>query len=500
VLTLLACALGVALVAPTVMALLALSSESGRELIFGNVGFLVFNLSGLLNVSNPAHRSVVLHFEGYRLLNVPVTYIGWFILPLLPFVAWSRAFFREKLVVCWAVFAAVLLLLTQGPDRMGPLRDPSRWLVMAQMAIIVLAAMAYSRLGWRSEPRSGHLAAALAIAAAGLFLGLASDPAAWRPAVLTGLIVVSAVTLIYFLLRRQPMAAFGIIAVVSIAALGYQRVTYQTYFGPASWGGLPDQVDARPADLGSVPTAYGILLDSWGTLEPERFREIGVGNLNLMFGNATIGGYDSIERAGFVAATCFSVFGYPMPRCGIGETESVIPRLLRPSDDLGVSLLDLMRVDAIFTYRREIADAIARVTGPTWKRVDGQYSQSLRRALPAALPGTVSYVSKGVTIRETRPASVRQETYEIDASGVVAPQVVWARMAWPGYRVMLDGVRLKVEHRDGFLVAVRLPDNAKGSLTLAYRPRALSTGLAISGIALLLLIGVLVLRRTWQGR
>ena len=121
------------------------------------------------------------------------------------------------------------------------------------------------------------------------------------------------------------------------------------------------------------------------------------------------------------------------------------------------------------------------------------------RELPAKLPGTVSYASPGLKIEETRPARASRETYRIDATGIAEPQLVWARMAWPGYQVLLDGKPLDMVPRNGFLVATRLPANAKGELTLVYRPKALTIGGAVSGLAVLVVLGIVVFWRRLAG-
>jgi hypothetical protein len=310
------------------------------------------------------------------------------------------------------------------------------------------------------------------------------------------------VTLAYMLVRRSVFAAaFAVIAVGCVVALAFQRITYPTYFGPASWGGMPRKIAERPAALAAVPPAYGYLIDTWGgPVEVDRFREIGMGNINMLYGRATIGGYDSIERSAFVAATCMRDVGIPAERlCDIGTPRWPVPSLAQPSPDLGVSLLDLMRVDTLHTYLPTTAQAIASLLGPSWTLVNHRHSQSVRRELPAKLPGTVSYASPGLRIDEVRPARASRETYRIDAAGVAAPHLVWARMAWPGYQVELDGKRLEMEPRDGFLVAVRLPANAKGELTLAYRPKALSIGAAVSVVAVLVLLGIVLFWRRLSG-
>ncbi len=103
-----------------------------------NTGQLTWDLTGVAAASAPLFQGVVGwwgHFAGFG-KAVPADYMGWFVLPLLPWLRWRklRDGLRERLWLL--VFGAVFLLLT-----LGPTRNP--------------ATLARAACGWW-RPGSGH--------------------------------------------------------------------------------------------------------------------------------------------------------------------------------------------------------------------------------------------------------------------------------------------------------------------------------------------------------
>ncbi|HYT93795.1 MAG TPA: YfhO family protein, partial [Gemmataceae bacterium] len=65
---------------------------------------------------------------------------------------------------------------------------------------------------------------------------------------------------------------------------------------------------------------------------------------------------------------------------------------------------------------------------------------------------------------------------------------------YPGWRVRIDGQPTHIYRTDSVLRGVVVPPG-KHVVEFVYRPRSLAHGLAITGVAALLLLGLLVWRR-----
>jgi hypothetical protein len=101
-----------------------------------NDTFLVPDVGDLVAASSPTYLPAMLNWNGALLERVPSTYLAWFVLPLLPWVDWSRLRRRTGSLLSLAVVAGTYLLATLGPSSLWLFRWPVRlveylWLAFA---------------------------------------------------------------------------------------------------------------------------------------------------------------------------------------------------------------------------------------------------------------------------------------------------------------------------------------------------------------------------------
>ncbi|NJO18037.1 MAG: hypothetical protein HC877_20605 [Thioploca sp.] len=99
-----------------------------RPSAFENVtNFLVAPLDGLISFFDPSYSAFMNNWGGgYRLQQNPQFYVGWFLLPLLLMINWSKAKIISTGVWMWGGLMLVFLLTCMGPERLGVLRFPIR--------------------------------------------------------------------------------------------------------------------------------------------------------------------------------------------------------------------------------------------------------------------------------------------------------------------------------------------------------------------------------------
>ena len=118
-----------------------------------------------------------------------------------------------------------------------------------------------------------------------------------------------------------------------------------------------------------------------------------------------------------------------------------------------------------------------------------EYRDVLQRTGPLGLPGTVSWASPGVRVLSSEQDG-DSETVRISAAE--GGELGFARLAWPGYAVSLNGVPQDLEEGPAGLIAVEVPPGTS-EVALTFTPPGLHLGLAAmaAGWILALLMGVL---------
>ena len=124
--------------APSLISFFSASTISARPYAFCNRrNLLVAPLDGLVAFFDPAYYAYFNTWDGYRLQRTPQFYAGWFLLPLMIMLDWSREKLRLRSAWVWGVLALIAMIATMGPEKLGYIRFPIRSMVYYHVCLIV---------------------------------------------------------------------------------------------------------------------------------------------------------------------------------------------------------------------------------------------------------------------------------------------------------------------------------------------------------------------------
>ncbi|MEU6586274.1 hypothetical protein [Nocardia sp. NPDC046763] len=455
----------------------------GNERILSE-DFLTVPWSESLNASLPSTVPAFTGWWGY-VQPIPMVYIAWFLIPLLAFIDWGAVRRSAREYTGPVLFAVIFLMWTAGPGRIGPLRWPARVLPMLAVGLLVLVCLWLSRHGRFGVRRRGVAAAVL------LGLLFVRSFCAAPHLVVRHLIAVAAVAVLtaafVWLIRARGPAAACALAIVAMFPIAYGQVRWQaptpmSYHFPERRSQMTaafphfDGVTLQLADRALVPPGEQSAAAAWSSLAFGNYAK----NLRLNYVNA----YTPIGYREFSRLLCMGWDGSTCP-AAFGAAFAIEPTTGRP-------YVDLMKVDRVVLQRAQYPDAGEHPAPPGWKWVD--------------CPGHERYI--WVLERENGPISTTPGPS--DARDVTATQIgrdsvsshlrvtspdggrlVFARLAWPGYRVTLDGRDIGFHTVANTFVAVDIPQGTRNAdLVVAWRPPGWKIGIATAlagflGLALL---------------
>ena len=462
---------------------LAVRSTQGG--LFENTGKLRPTAGDLLAASSPLHVPPIRAITGP--MQVPATYLAWFVLPLLPWLRWDVLRTRARDLVGAGVITAVFLALTLGPSKLWLFRWPLRVIEYAWLGVLVVLAVLLSHGLARTAVRGRLLASALVVGALG-YLSWAQDPASLRRAALGALLVgvLSAVLLAVHLVVRRGAA----VAVVAIAGVGVVLGTQVALIGENEssrvWH-VPSDVSALQEDFADREGRVMQFVDlkplqkkgqvakleaQWDTYLP--------GSMHHPAGVEAVNNYTGMGFLPFTRNFCMEYDGLTQA-CGYRN-------LWKAGGPGQPPLADLMKLDTVV-----VQPSLARGVTPAdgWSEVPGDGDATvLRREEEHAHPGSqLSWASPAVEVAGSETVDLLHERVEV--AGVEEDgRLVFAMLAWPGWTAELDGEPVRVSRSDVGLLTVDLPAGASGRLDVTYRPPGLTLGLA--GAAVSLLLGLLL--------
>lgn len=478
--TALAAGLGLLLAAPAWMPLAAAIGTSSRqpEVLFHDM--LSTPLAVLLAMGVPVWPETWLGFDGLRMhVGPPAQYVAWWVPVALINASRARLNAPEgRGVALLLAVTGVIALLAISPG-VSQLRWPFRFLPYVQIGVTIVAAWFVTRDRW-APGRT------LLLVVIGGAVALARDPDLLTLQILlTALVAVAAV----LALRAEGTARLAILmashTLVFAILTSIMPVNEQVGTWPAPMARSAYRTPALPAgDTMLVlhdPDAHRTPLapEVWTAL----FTELPHSNTPLLTGAAVVGGYSPMPMRGF-RAICMWRGGATCPEAA--------ERLAHPDPVTGASTLDLARVVRVAVERGPRADGFAAVAGPGWTRHSGVAAELFERAGGGpALPGTLSAGPAGFQV-DAATEGAASGRYAVASPG--GGRVVWARAWYPGYAATWNGAPLAVEVVNDFLVSAVIPAG-NGVLSLRYVPAGLLPGLALSALAALALIGLMVFRR-----
>lgn len=470
-----------------------LAVRSTQGALFENTGKLRPTVGDLFAASSPLHDPPIRAITGP--MQVPATFLAWFVLPLLPWLRWDVLRTRARELVGAGVITVVFMALTLGPSKLWLFRWPLRVIEYFYLGVLVVVAVLLSHGLARTSARPRLVASALVVAAMG-YLAWAQDPASLRRAVLgTAVVAVLGVLLLaaHLVLRSTAavvavaVAGVGVVLTMQVAVIG-ENASSRVWHVPSDVSELQADFSDRDgrvmqfADLKPLQKKGRIaeLERQWDTYLP--------GSMYHPAGVEAVNNYTGMGFLPFTRTFCMEYDGLTQP-CGYRNLWKVGGPGQPP-------LADLMKLDTI-VVQRSLAQGVT--PGPGWSQAgrDGD-AIVLRHDGEQPYPGSeLSWASSGIDVADAETVSDLHERVRLEGADE-AGQLVFSMLAWPGWSADLDGKELEVGRTQVGLLTVDVPAGASGTLDLTYRPPGLAVGLA--GAAAGVLLGVLLGLWGWRDR
>jgi hypothetical protein len=483
--------------------------ELVRPGVWSLVNIMTPTLGNILNVSNPAYTGGL--FMGGRPIPIASFYSAWFVLPLLPFLVpgLRAAVTRHKDL---AITLAGLSLALMLPEKLFVLRYPARFLMFFHVAVTLLALFAFERIEWTQTSRESTnvIAASVGLLLLSVGAGFVSDSPGIFAQNIPGyvLYIMLAAELVLLALNRSRYLLLAIWA----GGILFFVQTHLTHPGPImrDWGEQSSASGEIPGLLDRDFKGYDLFVADTVHMDdedPAAHRENHLGDTSIYRGVPAINGDSSVGNKAFNRAFCtgsntqiitaekLSTIHPDDFRSGADESVNLTfatpcsgtGRFFARESVTGAGFAGLMKVRHVFV-QHEYLDLMKKSAGDFRLMLPGRYADEYESTLASLdLPGTVSWVSSGLAVRDV-PEHLLSSTDEWEdiANGLSAGRIVFARMAWPGYRVDLDGQDIPVSALGGFLLSAEIPAGALGRLHVSFTPPGFWPGMAAGGLVFVL--------------
>ncbi|WP_104524668.1 glycosyltransferase family protein [Blastococcus atacamensis] len=443
-----------------------------------NSGFLVPQLGDVAGASSPSYLPAILNWGGALFERRPSTYFIWFAWPLLPWLRWREVRRPGGRPTSVLVIATVFGALSLGPSNLWLFRWPIRFIEYFYLALAVLLALALSR-GLATDAVRTRVAATVGIVGIGAYLAFSTRPDIYAVHAVATFGVLALVLLAVAATHRRGRVAGAAVLVLGTAlVLLYQSVKFPLPTRSASAEPLarvPASLISQARDTTSSHEGTVLQLGDLESLETPRLDLDGAllfGNLGLMTGRETVVRYSGMGFAEFNEALCMDYRGQVCPEA--------FDRIWAPVEGIGVPLVDLMEVQTL------VIDAHL-LPGPAGAEPPRGWSVAARDDLRTVwvrdeapnYAGRLSWASRDIDVLSERGAGT-SETVAFDAD--TAGDLVFARLAWPGYSATVDGEPVEVSDGPAGLLSVAVPAG-EHTLELEFRSPGLTAGIVAAVLA-----------------
>jgi hypothetical protein len=457
-----------------------------------NNEFLAPGVTDLLGMSTPAFQPYVVAF-GVDHFRLPVMFLAWFVLPLVPWMRWNIVRERWRSLLTVFVCTAVFLLMVLGPSNVWLFRWPLRLVVYLWFPVILLWVLVANEGLARTRFKARAVSSA-AIVLVGAYLAFSDQPShALRIA--AGCVLVG--VLVALVVWRGVTTKSG----VAVLLAGTFAITgFHIYLYPAN-----TQTEAY-----NLPTSQHYIQQHFAKYQGITIQLASADLLRRESADYPEYGYKDILFGGmYSAADVESLTGYgglgftkmDTTMCMRFEGTNTCPEpwreLWKHPEGYSVPLADLLRAQTIVVHNK-LVDTRFETPPAGWQRDRPAEESGLvtvwKRIAPVPLPdGRVSNASGGLVVDTdgmTGRVDERITYHRDDASGPAT--LTFARLAWPGYTATVNGQQVDVHSGPSGLLVVDLPAGvAAGDVELSWEPPPGATVLIGSFVAgLLLSIGL----------
>lgn len=460
-----------------------------------NDGFLAPRLQDLFAMSNPGLQPVLQIWGGHT-PSFPALYAAWFLLPLLPWLRVRVLAERRRELLGLFLYTGVYLLLILGPSNLGVFRWPIRMVPFMLMPLIIIWGIMASE-GLQRTRTQQRTIASLGIIVFGAYLGWADlPPSAQRQVIVAALLVVLVLTLV-----RTGLGGVRGFAVMSAGTMLF--LAAQLYWFPANHSvnnyHFPTSQQSLRDRFADRYTGVTVQIADFDHVPVEDRRPDGAYR-DLMFGS-------NYSLAGVESLTAYSGIGFndmDLALCakyqGSIDCPNAWETLQRHPAGADAPLADLLRAQTI-VVQNILLDLRAAGAPAGWSRVESTERVTVwKRDAPLPYPdGRLSAVSDTVQVQSDRMTGRLSESVRFTATDSGPRSMVFARLAWPGYRATVNGRAVPVRHGPAGLVAIDLPAGVRsGELRLDWSMPGLTIGLTSAGLGVVLTLLLVVFE--WRRR
>ncbi|MEV4511757.1 hypothetical protein AB0K00_22630 [Dactylosporangium sp. NPDC049525] len=456
-----------------------------------NDGLFVPSLAHLLNLSAPTYVPPLKTFGGP---STPMTYLAWFIVPLLPWFAWSALRnFRANAGI--AVFGLGYLAMVIGPSNLWMFRWPARLIEYFFLAVILVVALLLSP-GLRTDNPLRRAALTGGLILAQTYLVWANRPDhARRAAEAAAVVAVLMLAVVLAAKHRTRLLAPALVA-GTLAMLALQLNWFPQNKDMSAWR-FPHDVAQMRADFADRAEGNTLAVADQFSLsrnekQPNRaWKEVLLGNLPRVAGMRNLGSYTGMGNVKYAEALCMGYDG--------GVCDQAYQLAFATDPSTGAPLADLLRLQTVTLVNRKVPGTQQPTpdllrdqpyaydltkTPPGWEHAKrGTISTVIRRTGTLPHPGgRVSWTAPELTVTADQ-AGAQSETIQYTGKG----RIILAALAWPGWHASVGGEYLPVHNGPAGLVQVDLPERTTTTtLRLWFMPAGLRQGVQILAIGALI--------------
>nr|WP_296770702.1 hypothetical protein [Rhodococcus sp. (in: high G+C Gram-positive bacteria)] len=471
--------------------------RSGDEGTF-NDNFLTAPWSETLTASIPSSVTSIESWTGETTAS-PVTYIAWFLVPALAFIAWRKVPTALRELTAPLILLVFVLVFTAGPSDIGPIRWPARVLPFVAIIALILVTTLVSRYGTFDKIRPRLLAASLLTLVLVLRAG-SSGPELFGRHVVSGVFIIVVGGCALYLAHRFSTRATAALLLATIAPVAmYQVASYDPPFD--KWWLPTSQAEAKaefPQWQGStLQLGDRTLTETSATSEDDPklpWHSQVYGNSAKIMGLDYVNAYTPVGYLDFANLLCFEHEGSTCP--------DALRRVFQVDAYTGKTYADLMRLDRIVVQKNQYPLADTRQAPPGWTWVtppteDAERQTYVLERTDGLIPDSTGRVVATVGATAV-PQSSSAESEHVLVSSPAGGSVVFARLAWPGYTATLNGEPLQTKGLGDIFLYVDLPPGTNDAeLAITFTPPGQKLGFAgmAGGVLILIVLVVMDVRR-----
>jgi hypothetical protein len=406
---------------------------------------------------------------------LPYAYLAW-LLPAAVWIEWRRARREWRPLGGLLVFTVVTLFVVDGPSQLGPLRWPLRLAPFLVLALVVLLVVAWSRFGL-ARPSGRRLGLSLAWVAVAGALSVLRASSEWAAALSAVLLVVAALTLLWWLVRGDRRAWIApVVGVMTLAAFGVQHAFYPT--PPSPQRNAPTELSAY---RGLYPSASGDLLqvgatDMLNRSDPAAARQLPIGSAWYLTGLTSQNTYTAVSHRVYKDRYCVYYQGDTCP--------ALLDTLFSAEPTTGQRRVDLLGVSSLLLVRQSLPASRLPHPPAGWRIAERTpYAVLWTRRTPVPGAGSVAWTSPGTSVLSV-DAAATGTSFRVQQVPPSGGTVVLRLLDWPGYTTSAGSF---VKPVDGYLLTVHVPATAVGSTVhVGFHPPGWTVELVAWVLALVL--------------